>query len=264
MQFDSTQSDGVANVTSAFVPFRTLAAEILADSPMAFWKLDETSGSTFADSSGNGYDLNIGGGGGIILAQSAVVPALPSTSFPYFGNSTASRSGALGFTTPITGAWTVEFILMYGAPGTNIVPFTISNNGETSADNIQIQIDLNISSTLACEWENGNGTNRSATMNYSVLPVYSPPRHFMVVKTDSAANSGQFLLYVNGRLRRGVNAISVTSDPSGGSAAGTYIGSYVSGATIPTDSVMAYTAVYGSALSATRAVAHAQAAGLFG
>lgn len=32
------------------------ATEVLADSPLAFWKLDETSGTTMADSSGNARD----------------------------------------------------------------------------------------------------------------------------------------------------------------------------------------------------------------
>lgn len=34
----------------------TLTEEILADSPVGYWKLDETSGTTAADSSGNGHN----------------------------------------------------------------------------------------------------------------------------------------------------------------------------------------------------------------
>jgi hypothetical protein len=262
MQFDSSQSDGIANITSAFVPFKTLAAEILADSPMAFWKLDETSGSTFADSSGNGYDLTISNANAnTILSQAAIIPTLPTTFFPYFGNNVVSRSGALGFSTPITGAWTVEFIIQFGAPGTTIAPFTIANNGETSADNIQIQIDLSASTFVKVEWETGSGTNASRNLPY-VIANYSPSLHIVVVKTG-AATSGNFRLYVNGSQRRDVNAVTVTSDPTGGSSANTYIGSYVAGATIPSDSVLAYMAVYNAALADARIVAHAQAAGLF-
>lgn len=34
----------------------TYSAAVLADSPVGYWRLDETSGTTAADSSGNGYD----------------------------------------------------------------------------------------------------------------------------------------------------------------------------------------------------------------
>jgi hypothetical protein len=39
----------------------TYDAEVLADSPWGYWKCDETSGSTLADSSGNGHDMTITG-----------------------------------------------------------------------------------------------------------------------------------------------------------------------------------------------------------
>src|SRR5690348_7032901 len=39
------------------------SAEVLADSPLAYWKLDETSGTSAADSSGNSRTATYGGGG---------------------------------------------------------------------------------------------------------------------------------------------------------------------------------------------------------
>ena len=37
------------------------AAEVLADSPVAYWRLSETSGSTVADETGNGHDGTVYG-----------------------------------------------------------------------------------------------------------------------------------------------------------------------------------------------------------
>lgn len=41
----------------------TYSTEVLADNPVAFWEFNETSGSTVADSSGNGYDGTVFGAG---------------------------------------------------------------------------------------------------------------------------------------------------------------------------------------------------------
>ncbi len=68
--------DGFDKLSRAKIPRSVLDAEILADSPLAYWKLDETTGSELVDWSGNGYhgdydigttglsaDVEIGGGG---------------------------------------------------------------------------------------------------------------------------------------------------------------------------------------------------------
>lgn len=53
---DSGPSDGPAP------PFSAYAAAVLADTPVAYWRLDETSGTTAHDSSGHGNDATYIGG----------------------------------------------------------------------------------------------------------------------------------------------------------------------------------------------------------
>lgn len=53
-------------------------AEVLADSPRAYWKLSESSGSSFADSSGNSLTLTKGSTGTINYNQTPIAPGLNS------------------------------------------------------------------------------------------------------------------------------------------------------------------------------------------
>ncbi|MFZ5876736.1 MAG: hypothetical protein ACOYXU_10035, partial [Nitrospirota bacterium] len=48
--------DGFDKLARAKIPRTVLEAEILTDSPLGYWPLDETSGSVMVDRSGNGYD----------------------------------------------------------------------------------------------------------------------------------------------------------------------------------------------------------------
>jgi hypothetical protein len=62
--FDSSQSDGLANVSSAVLPFRPLSAEILADSPLLYYKCNESSGTTLIDYGSAGANLTYQGTAG--------------------------------------------------------------------------------------------------------------------------------------------------------------------------------------------------------
>jgi uncharacterized repeat protein (TIGR01451 family) len=59
------------------------AAQILADQPLGYWRLDETSGTVAADASGNGHDGTISAG--VSLAQSPLVGGGTSMRFPGTG-----------------------------------------------------------------------------------------------------------------------------------------------------------------------------------
>jgi uncharacterized repeat protein (TIGR01451 family) len=59
------------------------AAQILADQPLGYWRLDETSGTVAADASGNGHDGTISAG--VSLAQSPLVGGGTSMRFPGSG-----------------------------------------------------------------------------------------------------------------------------------------------------------------------------------
>lgn len=68
------------------VPAGSYDASVLADSPVAYWKCDETSGSVVADSSGNGHHLSAVFDGG---ATMATVSEAPRSGFTGMGRALA-------------------------------------------------------------------------------------------------------------------------------------------------------------------------------
>jgi hypothetical protein len=80
------------------------AAIVLADSPWAYWPLNETSGTTAVDATGNGRDATITGGSGYTRAAAAVAAYLgPSTTFNGTDLRYTVTSGA-----PMDADWTME------------------------------------------------------------------------------------------------------------------------------------------------------------
>lgn len=230
-----------------------IAAEILADSPTGYWKLDEASGN-FADSSGNGNTLTASGT--IRYQQAALNKADPTTFHAYFTSGAgASIAGSLGVAVPMTGDWTIEGIALFPASGAAPI-FGIGNTGETTAENFQAMLYRNstgTSVTMEVFWEDGAGTNRSTTMNQT-LPLYEP-RHYVAVK-DGTANTITF--FVNG-LQYG-DPLAYANEPSGGTSVFSGIGAFPGQSSA--GCALAHVAFYdGIKLSAARIAAHASAAG---
>jgi len=260
MQFDSAQSDGIANITSPLVPYLSLASELLADTPVALWKLDETSGTTFADSSGNGLDLTIVNTG-MKLAQAYLIPTLPTTKFVWTGTTSgsyASRTGSI-ITTPISGSWTIHCVYMIFAPGTNVSTFLVgtTNNG-AAATNLQMQQRFQSGGAVGSLWQFGSNSNQTVNCTgYALQPSAAQVISWVTVK-DAATKL--LRTYINGKVVR--TSQVYTNEPTGGSSCDTFLGNSVGGAA-PSDSLMGYMAVYNSAVSESRIAAWAQAAGTF-
>lgn len=233
----------------------SLHTEILADSPMAYWILDETSGDSFADSSGNSYGLTR-------FSLTHALTYLDNSSSKYIARTTAgsglylSRSGALGFTPPLNGDWTVEALISPFTIGTNtIVVLEIAGSlaSELSADNVQLRCFVATSGALAAFWENGAGTD--VTVTSTTVLAQDMAYHIAFVK-DGTANTVTF--YVNGR-RTGA-AIAYTNEPTDGSGTmTTTVAGLTSGAQNP--AAIGRVAVYNSKLSEARIRAHARAGG---
>jgi len=260
MQFDSAQSDGIANITSPLIPYLSLASELMADTPAAFWKLDETSGTTFADSSGNAFDLTITGTG-MKLAQSVLIPSLPTTKFVWTGNTSASYASRAGspITLPINTSWTAHCIILVFAPGTTFAPIVVAvaNNGN-AVTNHQIQQRFNLGSSVGALWQNGSNTNQSIlTPGFAISQSTAQVLSWVTVK-DAAAKT--LRTYINGKLIRA--GVTYASEPTGGSSCNTYVGNSIDGI-LPSDALLGYCALYNSAISESRVVAWAQAAGTY-
>lgn len=70
----------------------TLDTEVLADSPIGYWPMNETTGSTFADQSGNGRDMTVAGT--VTLGYADGPCDGSSRKAPYFTNGTASTAAS--------------------------------------------------------------------------------------------------------------------------------------------------------------------------
>lgn len=82
-------------------PASSYSDEVLADDPLAFWELDESSGTSAADSSGNGNVATYGaavvlGSGGLIRGENGL-PTGSAVTFP--GSGSTNR-----ITTPVNGS----------------------------------------------------------------------------------------------------------------------------------------------------------------
>lgn len=99
------------------VPESSLATEILADSPTAYWKLDETSGN-FQDSGPGGFHMTAVGT--VQRARSYLAPKLTGKYLALNTgvNGAIINGSKLGTSPPLTGDWTIEGIVVNRSPST--------------------------------------------------------------------------------------------------------------------------------------------------
>lgn len=230
-----------------------LATQILADGPLAFWKCDEVSGTTLADSSGNSFALTLTGT--YVLAAEILIPKLPTTKFLHVGTgstSFASRAGTLGLSTPINRDWTIEAIVHVNTTGVNTF-FSITASGETSQTNYQISLQTDASLNLRVFWESAAGNNIDNILSGSA--INRSHSFHLLVTNDNAAKFLSF--FVDGIYAGGVGYGTLATD---GSTTSTYLGGdVVNGGG---DVGIAYVAFYTHKLTQERVMAHALAAGL--
>lgn len=100
--------------------------DVLSDAPLALWKMNETSGSTLKDSSGNGRDATITGSitlgsGGMIRGVPDACVTFPGTASNYAEVAGASWMNVAQFTLEAVISWTATgtgvFMSRFGATG---------------------------------------------------------------------------------------------------------------------------------------------------
>jgi Concanavalin A-like lectin/glucanases superfamily len=233
---------------------QSLSAEILADSPRGYWKLDGA--TTATDSSGNGYDM--AEVGTVSQNFSALVPTTPSSTYAKWddGANGFSITSNLGTSPPLTGDYTIEAVVCipnFGASAVRI--FAMSASGETEAANYQALFNVTTAGLLQNFWENGAGTN--VTIDSGVQLYEGLTYHLACVK-DGTANTVTF--YVNGVK---VRVVSYATEPSGGTSASLISTIGYDGTGNSGEAIMGHVAFFNSKLTDARIRVHAQAAGLF-
>ena len=211
------------------------ATQILADQPLGYWRLDETSGTVAADASGNGHDGTIGAG--VSLGQLPLVGGGTSMRFP--GTGPIVRVANFGqLVQNSTAGQTLEFWADPDPADTEWIAVGLAPSG---ADEIQ---------------RYGDGTGYWSTFRTSRLaglPTRTSGVHHFVITRQPGVG---WKLYVDGAL-----ASSTTDAGTFGVSADLRIGfgdtPYTTrNFTGRIDEV----AVYNGALSASRILAHYQAA----
>lgn len=228
-----------------------ISAEILADSPTGYWKLDEASGN-FADSSGSGNTLVASGS---IRYQNMYLDRNnPATLFAYFPSAAGAWiAGSLGVAVPLTGDWTIEGIAYFPlASGSSGCIFGIGKPFVSSNNNFQALF-YRSTATVRAFWEQGSGSNVETAA--PAATTWPEAHHFVLVK-DGTANTVTF--YVDG-VQFG-DPQSYSAEPTGGTDVNSGVGA-IPGQT-NTGCGLGHVAFYnGVKLSNARIAAHAAAAG---
>lgn len=229
----------------------TYAAEVLADSPLAYWKLDETSGTTAADSSGNslagtysgGYTLNqpplgTGTGASVTFNGSGQVAAGTPSALAITGNLTLEAIAQV-FSWPSSGGFAV--IVSKGFDGTaQGYSLGIRNIGGTNyleAGTYLAAGDINTAVQVVITWTLGTPHHIVSTFNGSAWKLYVDGSEVASLTTTQGPRSTS-------------SQVLVAAFANSGTSARYWIGEL--------DEV----AIYGTALSGARITAHASAAGL--
>lgn len=214
---------------------------VLADSPIGYWRLDETSGTIAADASGNGLDGTYIGGP--TLGQLPLINTGNSVSFDGTDDYIEVSSASL----IITGDVSVELWMHPDSLSTlqTWVMFAHSATGDPESDNALYSVRTN-GADLDTFWEYGDGNNEvvSSANNLSVGTDYS-----ILVTRDNTAKEVKF--YVNGSL---IATKSYTNSPTGGSAGTLKIGQWSDGQFA--NGLIDEVAIYNAVLSHSRASAH--------
>lgn len=234
-----------------------LSAEILADNPRAYYKMDDT-GAVLADASGNGYDLNVPAG--MTVSAAPLVPSDPDTKYARSEAMCSGDAHNLGLSAPMNYSYSICFIVRRtGAYNTTFDAydsffrlFSWGAAGETTASNYQAIIPQASDSTGAKRfrvfWESGAGTDNNLDLRFALL---ERPSILHFVKDASAKTLS---LYINGALW---DKTSYVNEPTGGTAADRSM------ALCGPSGIGGHWAFFDGVLSEDRIAEHAKAAGLY-
>lgn len=226
----------------------TYPAEVLADSPVLYYKLDESSGTTCADSSSNTTDATYAGTplNGLDLGRAAIHPDSAGSVRFNVNDLAGNRDGGANVN-PVPGGWptdalSVEYWIEGNFSGSTNDDYICSYASAADADQIEVResnvYQLEIVGTIV-----------------SFAGEINPGgRRHVVITWDGVA--GEAKVYQNGVLRD-TQAAPVTTITAGGgfniatsSAAGGGVGA-TAGSCRVSD-----VAVYAAVLNATRVAAH--------
>ena len=211
---------------------------VLEDNPLVYYRLDETSGTAAADSSGNGNNGTYIGGP--TLNQGPLI--LDGRAVSFDGSNDQIDGPALN----LLGNVTVEAWYMPAALPSNA--YVLSHGGaavsEAEEDNASYSIYVS-GSSLSMLWEYGGGSNVIVPSGTTL--VVGTPYH-IIMERDATEKTVTFT--VNGVT----NVVSYSTNPTGGGNGILRVGFFANAARA--NGVIDEVAVYDHLLGATRVAAH--------
>jgi hypothetical protein len=204
----------------------TPGGHILDVNTIALWRMDDEKDAgdylNARDTSGNGYDLTLGGGtlDGIISGPDG----------EGFGKSMRSEYFShpydAGLTALFLGEWTMEGWYRDRLGASTGYLWSYNSSGESLATNFLVGINRNGAGNLAVFHESGSGTNQGYTSSCNVGDddVWN---HIAVTKTDVGGGNHVYRFYKNGVL---VDTSGNVPNAAGGGTQVLYLGSSTGGA----------------------------------
>jgi hypothetical protein len=226
----------------------TYRGEVLADSPVGYWKLDEAAGTTMNDSSGNSYDGTYNNG--FTLAQSPLITKGNSVLFDGVAGTGATVDGT-HIPLQIAGDVTLEaWVNLDGdipfAQNQHIVQCSGTNSDASANDNFLYSMAIDdLTGAMYIFTESGLGVNQTVSSTHLI----TNGTHHIVIVRDATAKTVTF--FDNGVE---YDTIVYATNADGGSLAKIRIAD--SAGAGETDGVVDEVAVYDSQLTNARILAH--------
>jgi cysteine-rich repeat protein len=188
-----------------------------------YWKLDETSGTSAADSSENSHTGTLQNTDDTNWSTStSTALGFANTRSLSLNGSTQYVSVAASSALQITGDVTVSLWINYdtlssAASGNVLLSHGIA--GEDASDNLMYQVSVKDDKTLRMQWENGAGTDITEESSTTATLTASSWHH--IAFTRSSADK-EVKFYASGVLLGTAQSFSL--DPSGGGSGSLFIG----------------------------------------
>jgi hypothetical protein len=181
-------------------------------SPSAYWRLDETSGSSF-DQTGTSTAAAMTIVGDVQPAAQPLIPG-DSTGFPIFNPGSYATASRGNVSVPFADV-SVSLLVYWTPPVVNGVRLlSVGTSGETTATNFQLLTQIRSDNRLSDFVEYGSGTDQDIVTNQDLDIRYRQPRVllFTMVRNSTSRVTS---FYVNGKLW---DTVSYDNSPTGGTS----------------------------------------------
>jgi hypothetical protein len=149
--------------------------EVLADAPVLLLEFDETSGTSAADSSGNGRTFTWSGTP--TLGEPALFPNSGGRSVRLSGDDYATITDAYFNSTAIFGAWTIEAWVTFRGSIPTVSPTLVSN--ERTTGGIPLDMGFNVGGGGSQKWGVGYYNGSWHSVHWATTPSLDTRYHFV-------------------------------------------------------------------------------------